>query len=136
MKPKMRCNLPGTFVTRSHEGGAWQLSRKEPAGAELFLRGTNSSADEVLKAADISDIDIEWRATTVELTLTSAARRRTLLAQSVILHEPLMRLYETLPLVSLDEKARRFWRRVFFLVRIPGGRYLLRILANRSRRPG
>ena len=69
----------------------------------------------------------------MELTLTSASRRRTLHAQSVIVHEPLMRLYETLPLVSLDEKAKRFWRRVFFLVRVPGGRYLLRILARRSR---
>ena len=134
MKPKMRRNLPGTFLTRELDAGTWRLSRSEAAPADLFLRGTNSSADEVLKATVVSDIDIDWRAATVELTLTSADRRRTLHAQSVIVHEPLMRLYETLPLVSLDEKARRFWRRVFFLVRIPGGRYLLRILARRSRR--
>jgi hypothetical protein len=132
MKPKMRRNLPGTFRIRELAAGAWRLSRNEPA-AEVFLRGTNSSADEVLKAAVISDIDIEWRAAAVELTVTSAARRRTFHAHSVIVHEPLMTLYETLPLVSLDEKAKRFWRRVFLLVRIPGGRYLLRILARPGR---
>jgi hypothetical protein len=133
MKPKMRRNLPGTFLAQDLVGGAWRLSRKQPAEADVFLLGTDPSAGEVLQATAISDIDVEWRAATVELTLTSAARRRTLHAQSVIVHEPLMRLYETLPLVSLDEKAKRFWRRVFLLVRIPGGRHLLRILARRSR---
>ena len=29
---------------------------------------------------------------------------------------------------SIDADARRFWRRVFRLVRIPGGRYLLKVL--------
>jgi hypothetical protein len=135
MKPKMRRNLPGKFLTQDLDAGSWRLSRIEPA-AEVFLRGTNSSADEVLKATAISDIDIEWRDATVELTLTSAARRRTLHAQTVIVHEPLVRLYETLPLASLDDKAKRFWRRVFLLVRIPGGRYLLRILAHRGRARG
>jgi hypothetical protein len=134
MKPKKRRHLPGTFVPQDIQPGAWRLSRGEPAPAELFLRGTNSSADEVLQAKDVSDIDIEWRSDRVELTLTTAARRRTLHAQSVIVHEPLMQLYETLPLVDLDEKARRFWRRVFLLVRIPGGRRLLRVFAQRSGR--
>jgi hypothetical protein len=134
MKPNMRRNLPGTFLARELQGGAWRLARDQPAPAELFLRGTDPGAAEVLRAAAIVDIDIEWRAQTVELTVTSGARRRTLHAQSAIVHEPLARLYETLPLVSLDEKARRFWRRVFLLVRIPGGRRLLRILARRSGR--
>ena len=133
MKPKMRRNLPGTFLTRDLQGGAWQLTRNEPAPADLFLRGTDPSAAEVFRSAAIRDIDIEWRGQAVELTVTSAARRRTVYAESVIVHEPLAGLYETLPLVSLDAKARRFWRRVFLLVRIPGGRHLLRILARRSR---
>jgi hypothetical protein len=133
MKPKMRRNLPGTFRTQDLHGGSWRLSRREPPIADLFLRGTDSSVAEVFRTSSVSDIDIEWRAETVELTLTSGARRRILHAQTVIVHEPLARLYETLPLVSLDEKARRFWRRVFLLVRIPGGRRLLGILARRSR---
>ncbi len=67
------------------------------------------------------------------LTMTSAEQPRTVRAQSVIVHEPLARLYEALPLVTLDAKARRFWRRVFRLVRIPGGRYLLGALARLPR---
>jgi hypothetical protein len=66
--------------------------------------------------------------------MTSAEQLRTIRAQSVIVHEPLARLYEALPLVTLDAKARRFWRRVFRLVRIPGGRHLLGALARFPRR--
>jgi hypothetical protein len=39
-----------------------------------------------------------------------------------------------LPLASIDADARRFWRRVFRLVRIPGGRYLLKVLTRARRR--
>ena len=53
-------------------------------------------------------------------------------AASAIVHEPLEHLYERLPLVSIDADARRFWRRVFRLVRIPGGRYLLKVLRARG----
>jgi hypothetical protein len=136
MKPKMRCNLPGTFLAQDLDAGSWRLSRSEPGLVEVYLRGADRGAAEVFRSSAVGDIDIEWRAETVELTLTVGARRRILNAQSVIVHEPLARLYETLPLVSLDERARRFWRRVFLLVRIPGGRHLLRILAHRSRGGG
>jgi hypothetical protein len=133
MKPKMRRNLPGTFLATDLGEGAWRLSRGEAAPIDVFLRGTGSGAAEVLRSPFVRDIDIEWRAETVVLTLTSAEQRRTIEAQSAIVHEPLARLYEALPLISLDAKARRFWRRVFRLVRIPGGRYLLGILARRTR---
>jgi hypothetical protein len=36
-------------------------------------------------------------------------------------------------LADFDARARRFWRRVFVLVRIPGGRRLLGMLARASR---
>jgi hypothetical protein len=133
MKPKMRRKLPGTFLTRDLGQGAWRLSRGEAAPIDVFLRGTESGAAEALRSALVRDIDIEWRTETVVLTMTSAEQRRSVEAQSVIVHEPLARLYEALPLVSLDAKARRFWRRVFRLVRIPGGRYLLGALARRTR---
>jgi hypothetical protein len=133
MKPNMRRNLPGTFLTRDLGVGAWRLSRSEPAPVDVFLRGAEPAAAEAFRSLTLRDIDIEWRAGTVVLTMTSAARRRTIKAQSAIVHEPLLHLYEALPLISLDEKARRFWRRVFRLVRIPGGRYLLGVLARRTR---
>jgi hypothetical protein len=133
MKPKMRRNLPGTFLTRDLSAGAWRLSRSQPAPIEVFLRVADADAAQAFRLPTVSDIDIEWRAETVVLTLTSAARRRTIKALSAVVHEPLMHLYAALPLASFDDKARRFWRRVFRLVRIPGGRYLLGVLARRTR---
>jgi hypothetical protein len=131
MKPKMRRKLPGTFLARDLGEGAWRLSRGEAAPIDVFLRGAESGAAEALRSAFVRDIDIEWRAEMVLLTMTSAEQQRTVKAQSVIVHEPLARLYEALPLATLDANARRFWRRVFRLVRIPGGRYLLGALARR-----
>ena len=133
MKPKMRRKLPGTFQARDLGEGAWQLSRGEAAPIDVFLRGAESGAAEAFRPSVVGDIDIEWRTETVLLTLTSAEQLRTVRAQSVIVHEPLARLYEALPLVTLDAKARRFWRRVFLLVRIPGGRHLLGALARLPR---
>ena len=132
MMPKMRRNLPGTFLATDLGEGAWRLSRGEAEPIDIFLRGTESGA-EALRSAFVRDIDIEWCVDAVVLTMTSAGQRRSVKAQSAIVHEPLARLYEALPLASLDAKARRFWRRVFRLVRIPGGRFLLGILAHRTR---
>jgi hypothetical protein len=55
-------------------------------------------------------------------------------AAAAIVHEPARNLYAALPLAEFDGRARRFWRRVFLLVRIPGGRSLLGILAHASRK--
>lgn len=133
MKPKMRRHLPGTFLTRDLGEGVWRLSRGEAAPIDVFLRGTESGAAEALGSPVVRDIDIEWRPETVVLRMTSAEQVRSVKARSATVHEPLPRLYEALPLISLDAKARRFWRRVFRLVRIPGGRYLLGALARRTR---
>src|SRR5271155_5555471 len=133
MKPNMRRNLPGTFVTRNLEEGAWRLSRSEPLPIDVFVRGADFRAAETLRPSAVRDVDVEWRGEAVVLTLTSAGRRHSMSVQSAIVHEPLGRLYEALPLVSLDDKARRFWRTVFRLVRIPGGRLLLGVLARRTR---
>jgi hypothetical protein len=133
MNPKMRCHLPGTFLTRDLSGGAWRLSRSAPRPVDVILRGAESGAAEVFRTLKVSDIDIDWGAEAAVLTLTAAERRRSIRTQSAIVHEPLPRLYEALPLVSFDDAARRFWRRVFRLVRIPGGRHLLGVLARRTR---
>jgi hypothetical protein len=133
MKPNMRRNFPGTFLTRDLSAGAWRLSRSQPAPIEVFLRVADAEAAEAFRLPTVSDIDIEWHTETVVLTMTSAARRRIIKAQSAIVHEPLTHLYAALPLASFDDEARRFWRRVFRLVRIPGGRYLLGVLARRTR---
>ena len=84
----------------------------------------------MLRAPHVADIDIEWHAGAAALSMTSAGRSRSIQTHSAIVHEPLARLYEALPLAALDAKARRFWRRVFRLVRMPGGRYLLLAMAR------
>jgi hypothetical protein len=134
MQPNMRRDLPGTFLAQDLEQGTWRLSRSEPTPIDVFLRGADAAAAADLRGAEVRDIGIEWRAHTVLLTVTSGGRNRTIGARSAIVHEPLSHLYEALPLATLDAKARRFWRRVFWLVRIPGGRHLLAAVARRRGR--
>jgi hypothetical protein len=139
MTSKLRRHLPGAFLARELGQGSWRLSRDEPAPVDIFLRGADLGTAEAFRTISVSDIDIEWRDEAerrdeaVELTLTSTERRRSIKTRSAIVHEPLGHLYEVLPLVEFDARARRFWRRVFRLVRIPGGRHLLGILARRTR---
>jgi hypothetical protein len=132
MRPKTRRNIPGTFVTRNLREGAWRLSRTEPGPIDVFVRGADTTGAEPLEMHSVRDVGIEWGAETAALTATSAGRTRTVQARSAIVHEPLPHLYEALPLAILDSRARRFWRTVFRVVRIPGGRLLLGVLARRS----
>jgi hypothetical protein len=133
MQPKMGQFLPGTFMTRDLGKGAWRLSRSGPDPIDVFVRAADPQSAEALRAAHIRNIDIEWAKDTVMLSIQSAAQSNTVRMQSVIVHEPLPRLYEALPLATLDAEARRFWRRVFRIIRVPGGRYLLAVLARGSR---
>jgi hypothetical protein len=133
MRANVRRKFPGTLMAHDLGEGAWRLSRGGLAPVDVFLRGADFRSADTLRSSGISDVDIEWRTENVVLTATSAGRRNSISVQSAIVHEPLGKLYEALPLVSLDEKARRFWRRVFWLARIPGGRHLLGVLARRTR---
>ncbi len=97
------------------------------------MLGAAAPTGESSRALEVRDIDIEWRADSVWLRFIADGRSMAVQAQGAIVHEPLPRLYAALPLARLEEPGRRFWRRVFRLVRIPGGRYLLGVLARRSR---
>jgi hypothetical protein len=131
MQPKMRRDLPGAFLTRELGEGAWRLSRTDPTPMDVFVRGADAAAAETLRSASVRDLEIEWREGAAALTFSSGGKPRAAGMQSAIVHEPLPSLYEALPLVILDAKATRFWRTVFRLIRIPGGRYLLGVLARR-----
>jgi hypothetical protein len=134
MSPKLRRNFSGGFQPKSLGDGAWQLSRPAPHEIDVFLRNAEHGAAQAFGAAPIVDLGIEWHAEDVLLTFMSGERAGSVAAASAIVHEPLQRLYDSLPLVSIDADARRFWRRVFRLVRIPGGRYLLEVLTRWRRR--
>jgi hypothetical protein len=129
----MRRNLPGTFRAGTIGEGAWRLSRSEPDPIDVFVRGAAAHASESFRTGKVRDLGIEWRADALRLRWILDGRHDSVEAQSAIVHEPLPHLYAALPLATLDERARRFWRRVFRLLRIPGGRHLLGVLARRSR---
>jgi hypothetical protein len=128
MGAKMRRNFSGAFLAQDRGNGAWQLTRAAPHEVEVFVRDAERGAARAFGTAPIVDLGIEWHAKTALLTFMSSDRAATVEAATAIVHEPLPQLYDGLPLVSIDADARRFWRRVFRLVRIPGGRYLLKIL--------
>src|SRR5471032_743921 len=134
MSPKMRRNFSGAFLPQDRGNGAWQLSRSAPHEAQVFVRDAETNAAKAFGTAPIVDLGIEWHAENALLTFMSGDRVATVQAAAAIVHEPLWHLYESLPLVSIDSDARRFWRRVFRLVRFPGGRYLLKLLTRPGKR--
>jgi hypothetical protein len=134
MSAKSRRNFAGAFLPQDRGNGAWQLGRPAPHEISVFLRDAERAAQRSFGTGPLIDLGIEWHAEKVLLTFISDERVASVEAASAIVHEPLQRLYEQLPLVNIDADARRFWRRVFRLVRIPGGRYLLKLLARSRRR--
>ncbi len=133
MYVKMRRNFSGAFSATDRGNGAWRLDSLGEHEISIFLENTAPGAADAFSAATIQDLDIEWHADSAQLTFASGGKSSTVNSAGVIVHEPLRSLYDDLPLARIDADARRFWRRVFRLVRIPGGRYLLRLL-TRSRR--
>jgi hypothetical protein len=134
MPTKLRRNFSGAFLARDRGNDAWQLCGPPPREITVFLRGAEHGAKRSFATAPISDLGIEWQEAKVLLTFTSEHRVASVEAASAIVHEPLPNLYERLPLAGIDAGQRRFWNRVFRLVRIPGGRYLLKVLARARRR--
>jgi hypothetical protein len=133
MSPKLRRNFSGAFLPQDLGAGTWQLSRPPPHEINVFLRDTERGAQRSFGTGPLIDLGIEWHAEKVLLTFMSDEKVASVEAASAIVHESLESLYERLPLVSIDADARRFWHRVFRLVRVPGGRYLLKVLARRRR---
>jgi hypothetical protein len=134
MSPKLRRNFSGAFLPQDRGNGAWQLSRPAPHEINVFLRDAERGAQRSFGTGPLLDLGIEWHAEKVLLTFMSDDKVASVEAASAIVHEPLDHLYERMPLVSIDADARHFWRRVFRLVRIPGGRYLLKAIARSRRR--
>jgi hypothetical protein len=128
----MKKTLPGPFSARNIGAGVWQLETGALSGPEIYLRGTGPDAHELLRDVSITAVGCEWRVDGVKVALTLANGVRYLTVGGAIIHEPRTRLYESLPLASFDSGARRFWKRVFRLMRLPGGRFLLGFIARRN----
>jgi hypothetical protein len=127
----MRHTVSGPFSAQELGNGAWQLTGS--AGSEIYLRGAGAEVPELLNDASITLLDLDWCDDGVTVALTGARGVRYVKAENAIVHEPKSALYENLPLASFDADAKRFWKRVFRLMRIPGGRLLLGLIARRRR---
>lgn len=133
MYPKMRRNFSGAFLAHDCGDGRWRLSRAAPHAADIFLQGAEHGAAQAFGAEPLVELGIEWQAQQALLTCVLGGKIASVRAASAIVHEPLESLYADLPLLNIDADARRFWHRVFWLVRVPGGRHLLKLL-TRTRR--
>ena len=129
--------VAGEFKATSLGDRLWTVSA--PDGTEILLRGADAKGCAWLRQPGIRNVELEWNADRVRVLLDAPDGEREFAADTAIIHEPRARVYEGLPLATFDPDARRFWKRVFATMRLPGGRFLLRILARggRSRRrPG
>ena len=129
----MRRNFSGACSARLNGDGTWRITRRQPHETEIIVVGADARHAQAC-GATLHDLGIEWQGQGVLLTMTCAGRVATVEAAAAIVHEPIRHLYAALPMAEFDARARRFWRRVFLLVRIPGGRSLLGILAHASRK--
>jgi hypothetical protein len=139
MAAKMRCNFSGAASAHISNDGTWRLraarthaARGGAPDAQIIVIGADLREVQACGTA-LRDVCVEWLAQRAVLSMTSDGRVQKVEARGAIVHEPAPDLYAALPLAQFDERARRFWRRVFLLVRVPGGRRLLGLLAHASR---
>jgi hypothetical protein len=123
--------LSGPIQVQHLGGGLWQLTAA--AAVQVYLRVPATNCSAALEARPIQRLVLQWRDGGVTVHVTGDAGVGMLEASTAVIHQGQTRLYEALPLAGFDARARRFWRRVFWLIRIPGGRYLVRLIARRRR---
>ena len=134
LNTRIERTLTGAFRATHLGADTWQLTTGVAGSAEIYLSGVDSDAFAVLDGAAPSAVCVAWTAgggAIVTLIVHDASTQ--FRSRTATIHEPRRQLYQGLPLVVLDDKARRFWRRVFRIARIPGGRRLLRWIAQRTR---
>jgi hypothetical protein len=133
MDTKIERTLSGAFRTARLGADRWQLTTGAAPSAEIYLSGVDSDAFTALEGAAPSAVTVSWSAADTTVTLISPRASMQFKARTATIHEPRPQLYQGLPLVVLDAAARRFWRRVFFISRVPGARRVLGWIAQRTR---
>jgi hypothetical protein len=133
---------PGPWVAQDLGMGTWRLlggaagalgSADVSAPIEILIRGAGPDAAECFEDP-ITRLTVEWGPGTPVVSVTRSGAARVLSARCVIVHEPRPLLYQALPLAKFDADARRFWGRIFRVMRLPGGRWLVKLVARRRRR--
>jgi hypothetical protein len=120
--------IDGKFSLESR-GQHWSL--RDERGVQVLLLGADAAAHRA--PPRIERVHLQWTGRGADVELSGAGATLLLQASEAIVHQPLPSLYSVLPLARYDARAQRFWKRVFWLVRIPGGGVLLRMLARRAR---
>jgi hypothetical protein len=125
----------GNFCAQSRGAHAWLLSSAGPPRIDVHLSGVELPGDGTapLDRASIDRIEIRWVDAGAEVALTQGGSIRRIGAGSAFVLEPQPDLYRALPLEAFSAKSRAFWKRIFLLVRIPGGGRLLGYIARRAR---
>jgi len=133
MNSRIERTLTGAFRAAHLAADTWQLTTGAAGAAEIYLCGVDRDAFAALEGSTPSAVSVAWSDAGATITLISRGASVQFRSRTATIHEPRPELYQGLPLVVLDDAARRFWRRVFLLARIPGGRRLLRWIAQRTR---
>jgi hypothetical protein len=133
MNTRIERTLTGAFRAMHLAADTWQLTTGATGSAEIYLCGVDRDAFAALNGSMPSAVTMAWSAAGVSVTLISPGASTQFRSRTATIHEARPQLYQGLPLVVLDDAARRFWRRVFLIARIPGGRLLLRWIAQRTR---
>lgn len=136
----MRKVLGGPITIAERGAHGWRLSSPGDR-AIVYLRGGTAAEAPLLLAriaagAACTGLALEWTGAAATASLRFDDGSVLLTVDEARVHEFPGELYRTLPLAQFDARARQFWRWVFGLVRVPGGRIWLKILTRRSRRGG
>ena len=110
--------------------GLWCLRRRQPRVVAVYLRGFAPPA----QLAQCTAMRIDWPdGSDVVVSIVLPSQIVTTRAAAAFAHEPRDELYGALALPAFGPAAQRFWRTIFAVVRLPGGRLLLSWLAGRGR---
>ena len=113
--------------------GLWCLRQHTALDVAVFVHGSLPFA----QLSNCESLGIEWLEDGgALLSLALPSQTVTVQVKSAFVQEARPKLYGALPLGRLNGRTLRFWRRVFALVRLPGGQFLLGWLAARTRRNG
>lgn len=131
----MQRSFSGSFRVDRPNRGWWRVRNTQSPHQIAWLRNVRVTSGEVPIEQSLPDtfdaLRLEWdAANSVTVVLGQGGTTRRLTADSMQLQEPDQGLYEALPLAHFTPDAQRFWQRIFWLVRLPGGRALLGLVAR------
>jgi hypothetical protein len=126
----MQRRFSGEFVIAEPVPGTWLIGNLRVPKQTIIVRGVQTPRAAVPDLP--TDLSLSWAPDgTVVLNLADAGRSVAVSCATASSQEPDETLYRVLPLAQFTADRQRFWRRVFRLVRIPGGRFLLGLIARR-----